>query len=482
MYYPLQVPYLLDETYAKYINYTEEIPPSITDFAICIWQMTPLKHDLKPVNHVILFDGGIDLVIDYDNQQIGYAGMSKTVFDDTMFSPHRFMGVRLKPGAFQQLTGLSAENAMDRFLRLEEIDTSFDKKEWFQQPFENVKTTLINYLEKIMWDKEPDQFVNLFDTLCDHPPETTTELYEFLHYSPRQCQRNFNKHYGISPQKVLSVLRFQYCLKLLVNRQDPDGNDQDSNAKKQEMIYFYDQSHFIRDFKKHIGLSPFEFLDRYTQFGLKNGDCNQFSGINLNEIISQTSNRHSSLGEKISQTSNRHSPLGEKMSQISNTHDLPSNKINPVANINNDEFKKNNSSDKQEKKEMFKNITPNLMVEDVRETIVFYKDVLGFSIIDSVQNEDGIFTFAILQKEGLLLMLHQRLDLIEEYPTLHTDAVHPSLTLYTTVANLEKLFEEVSKKTTVLKEINTTFYGAKEFAVTDNNGYVWTFAQAESQA
>jgi len=64
------------------------------------------------------------------------------------------------------------------------------------------------------------------------------------------------KNFGVSPQMVLTILRFHFCLnKMTVGEVAPN-----------EMLYliqFSDQSHFIREFKKYLGLTPYEYLKKY---------------------------------------------------------------------------------------------------------------------------------------------------------------------------------------------------------------------------
>lgn len=54
-----------------------------------------------------------------------------------------------------------------------------------------------------------------------------------------------------------------------------------------------------------------------------------------------------------------------------------------------------------------------------------------------------------------------------------------SLLLYINLKNIKQFFNEVKDKVTVLKGLETTFYGATEFSIKDNNGYVLTFAEHE---
>jgi uncharacterized glyoxalase superfamily protein PhnB len=122
-------------------------------------------------------------------------------------------------------------------------------------------------------------------------------------------------------------------------------------------------------------------------------------------------------------------------------------------------------------------MTTNLMVESVDDSAAFYQNILGFSVVDSVPNESGKLQFAILSKDNLTLMLQEKGNLTEEYPILNTNKVRPSVTLYIMVDNFDELYRELKGSHEILCDIHATFYGSKEFAVADNDGYVLTFAE-----
>ncbi|MGM0123774.1 hypothetical protein IGI37_001148 [Enterococcus sp. AZ194] len=126
---------------------------------------------------------------------------------------------------------------------------------------------------------------------------------------------------------------------------------------------------------------------------------------------------------------------------------------------------------------MLKSITPNLMVENVTETMAFYEQKLGFTTVASVPNEAGGLQFAILVKEGLTLMFQEKENFINEYPALMTDKVKPSISLYIKTDDFEALYQELQTTHTIYTEKHTTFYGSKEFAILDNTGYVLTFSE-----
>jgi AraC-like DNA-binding protein len=256
MYRPVQIPFVLNQRYAESIRYTEETLQSLGGFVICVWRMLPLTERAIEVDNVIVADGCIDLVVDYDGRWIGYAGMSKTDFHYKVNSVSRYMGARMKPGAFRQLTGLPAGAAMDNLLPVGLVDKTFDAGAFFSLSFERAQARFKEYLGELTGDKTPDIFTGLFDELSQSPPATAVELYRRLHFSPRQCQRLFAKHFGITPQMALCLIRFQRCLEMLTN-EEADPND------VLNITAYYDQSHFIRDFRRNTGLTPFELVRRY---------------------------------------------------------------------------------------------------------------------------------------------------------------------------------------------------------------------------
>jgi uncharacterized glyoxalase superfamily protein PhnB len=126
---------------------------------------------------------------------------------------------------------------------------------------------------------------------------------------------------------------------------------------------------------------------------------------------------------------------------------------------------------------MYANMTTNLMVENVDESVAFYRDTLGFSVVASVPGESGALQFAIMAKDTVMLMLQEKTNLGKEYPLLATDKVQPSVTLYIKVDNFVELYEELKDGYEILCDVHTTFYGSKEFAIVDNSGYVLTFTE-----
>lgn len=125
---------------------------------------------------------------------------------------------------------------------------------------------------------------------------------------------------------------------------------------------------------------------------------------------------------------------------------------------------------------MYETITTNIMVENVRETIEFYQSQLGFQKVLSVPEDGSSLNFAIVKKDNISIMFQGKKSLLDEYPTLQKDEIIPIFTLFITVKDVEKLYEELKDKVKIARELHQTFYGKSEFAIFDNNKNVLTIA------
>lgn len=125
---------------------------------------------------------------------------------------------------------------------------------------------------------------------------------------------------------------------------------------------------------------------------------------------------------------------------------------------------------------MYENVTVNIMVKNVKDTIKFYEEMLGFQKILSVPEDGEILNFAILSKDKISIMIQEQESLLEEYPSLKTGDILSTFTLFITVNDVEALYNELKEKVKIAAELHKTFYGRDEFAIFDNNGNILTIA------
>ncbi len=130
----------------------------------------------------------------------------------------------------------------------------------------------------------------------------------------------------------------------------------------------------------------------------------------------------------------------------------------------------------------FKKLTPNLMVEDVAQSVVFYRDLLGFELLMAMRDErpveelpaagDKPLDWAMVQRDQVAFMFQQRNSLVEEMPALAECGIGASLTLYIELEGVDALYESLQGRADILKPPQTTFYGRRELYLRDCNGYI----------
>jgi uncharacterized glyoxalase superfamily protein PhnB len=110
-----------------------------------------------------------------------------------------------------------------------------------------------------------------------------------------------------------------------------------------------------------------------------------------------------------------------------------------------------------------KELIPLLRARDLDETIVFYRDLLGFQLCwregDTASLQSG--------RVGLMFSTGENLG---TEPCL-------SGTLYFYPENVTGLWEELRGRVEIEWPLETMSYGTREFGIRDCNGYVLAFAE-----
>ena len=122
-------------------------------------------------------------------------------------------------------------------------------------------------------------------------------------------------------------------------------------------------------------------------------------------------------------------------------------------------------------------LSPNIFVKSMEETISFYQSI-GFQLIMTVPESGSEFVWAMMVNGHVTFMFQTFSSLGEGLPQISRQA-GGSLLLYIKLKEIRNFFEQIKDKVTVLKGLETTFYGATEFSILDNNNYVLTFAEDE---
>ena len=121
-------------------------------------------------------------------------------------------------------------------------------------------------------------------------------------------------------------------------------------------------------------------------------------------------------------------------------------------------------------------LSPNIFVKNIGETINFYK-TLGFKVAMTVP-EEGDFVWVMMTCGKVSFMFQTFESLGSELPEISRQN-GGSLLLYIQIKEIRQFHDKIKHKVKIIKGLEKTFYGATEFSILDNNGYILTFAENE---
>jgi len=252
MYKPIQPHHLLSQEFPEKIKYTETVIPELSDVLVYMWESEYYPDVTSTFLETYLADGCMALVVSVVDKSIVWGGFSQTFFDMEEPVYEKYLAFKFKPGAFYAMTGTPTSLIMDVMTPIDQIDKNFDTVSFFEKDYEQMKAFLTSYLIKLATNIKSTEYIELFDRINDKHTQNTKELYDFIKLSPRQVQRQFKNHYGLTPQMILSIIKFQHCVAELLHER--------SNRTDLSNLY-YDQSKFTNEFKKHLGITPVEFVN-----------------------------------------------------------------------------------------------------------------------------------------------------------------------------------------------------------------------------
>lgn len=171
-------------------------------------------------------------------------------------------GVRFYPFGFANFISKPLKNLENKETHIDQLVAESDAKNLEaavtqatdnQERIAIVETFLLKMLNE---EKTIDHIVqSTIDTLFSTKGSTTIGMILKEDLSKRrQLERNFSKQVGLSPKQLGKVIRLQSALKMMLN--EPAENLTQIAYESE----YYDQAHFIKDFKEFTGINPKDFL------------------------------------------------------------------------------------------------------------------------------------------------------------------------------------------------------------------------------
>ncbi len=245
-----------------FVSYTELKPAfALTDFIYCYWRLKS-GNLISPFTYRVIPDGCIDIFFDMNNvNDSSVMGCSTSYSSFDLGLSFDYIGIRFMPAAFTCLFGIDASLLANKEENFGNVVPGVSKqlcqllegvrdfslvKEIFDQYF--LKKTAE---QKFAVDPRLHQAIL---KICKTHGGVHLEREIDTGLSPRQLRRLFDFYVGTSPKMFCRIIRFQYFFHLLASSDGPGYN---------KLLYdagYYDQPHFVKDFKSFFGLTPSEAL------------------------------------------------------------------------------------------------------------------------------------------------------------------------------------------------------------------------------
>jgi uncharacterized glyoxalase superfamily protein PhnB len=121
--------------------------------------------------------------------------------------------------------------------------------------------------------------------------------------------------------------------------------------------------------------------------------------------------------------------------------------------------------------------TPNLFVADVSRSLAFYVDVLGFTRGLSVPDEPP-FVFASAVSGTVEIFFNDTAAALKDHPGYagRTAATFGN-SMFIEVDAVDELHDRITGRAKIVMPLVTQWYGMREFAIEDPDGFLITFAQ-----
>jgi len=122
-------------------------------------------------------------------------------------------------------------------------------------------------------------------------------------------------------------------------------------------------------------------------------------------------------------------------------------------------------------------LTPNLIVRDVAASMKFYQAVLGLQPAITVPDQ-APYVFGSVSNGSVEIFFNDQRFVAEDYPPLGNRPIGGSLTQFVEVEGIQEVMAAVQRAgAKIVMPIKDQFYGMREFAFEDPEGWIITIAE-----
>jgi AraC-like DNA-binding protein len=256
LYNPIQPTIKQSADNVTYLEFSPDL--ELQPFIYCYWELKTTQTLKTPFNYKVVADGCIDIFFELNNSKDNFVmGFCKKYTEFPLYNSFHYIGIRFLPTMFPQIFNIDASELSNRFENLKIVipeTASFIANNF--EPHQNVaqiKTLFDNYflelITKIKFNND-NRLYESIDIILKNFGVLNIETDLNTGISPRQLRRLFKFYIGDTAKTFSKVVRFQNIL-----RAKPS-----TESLRENKLFFdagyYDQAHFIKEFKNFYGVTP----------------------------------------------------------------------------------------------------------------------------------------------------------------------------------------------------------------------------------
>lgn len=264
------------------MNYQVYQPSSeLSEFIKCFWTLEAEAPLGEPERQRVLPDGCTELIFHYGDHYKQYFADGSFIIQPKAFvfgqissyleiAPTGVTGIiaaRFVPGGLEPFISLPVSEMQDKAVPLEKLfgETA---GAWEKAVLEASDTAMrIQLIEEFLLHRLSDPKVidqitkSCVQTILDTRGQVAVAVMaQDLNTNRRHIERKFMAQVGMSPKQLARAIRLQSAIKLLGQKQFT------SLTSLAYETGYYDQAHFIHDFKDFTGISPKSFFAAHLTF------------------------------------------------------------------------------------------------------------------------------------------------------------------------------------------------------------------------
>jgi hypothetical protein len=232
--------------------------PRLQEYIFCYWQLKADSLLPAPFHYRVVADGCMDIFFELHRPRESFLmGFSDSYTSFPLEGAFHYVGIRFLPGMLPLLFNTNAAELTNKATTLADIAPAVARflSDRFHEgmSMDQVRTLLdVFLLEQVLRSgREPDpRVLEAVDMIVQTAGVSSLESTLPPGISSRQLRRLFAFYIGDTPKTFSKVVRFQ---QILQSTHAPEGIRRNKSYLD---AGYYDQAHFIREFKSLYGLTP----------------------------------------------------------------------------------------------------------------------------------------------------------------------------------------------------------------------------------